>query len=128
MHRFLYIIFALQVVGCSNSTKKEQTKPSKPLEIKYAENFNLSVATDGYLLEIIDPNTKSIERQYTIDTNVNYKIISLTSTLNGMISILDVQETLKGVSDKDYVFDNKIKQGIENGIIQEYGDESNFSL
>jgi len=45
-----------------------------------------------------------------------------------MISILDVQETLKGVSDKDYVFDNKIKQGIENGIIQEYGDESNFSL
>ena len=128
MHRFLYIIFALQVVSCSNSNEKEQTKHSKPLEIKYAENFNLSVATDGYLLEIIDPNTKSIERQYTIDTNVNYKIISLTSTLNGMISILDVQETLKGVSDKDYVFDNKIKQGIENGIIQEYGDESNFSL
>jgi iron complex transport system substrate-binding protein len=98
------------------------------LEIEYANNFDLITTDLGFELQILDPVTKEIETRIEISKDKGKKIISLSSTLNGMLSILNQADNLVGISDINYVNDPKIHSLFNANKITEYGDETNFSL
>jgi len=98
------------------------------ISIDYAVNFDLIPTEGGYNLLILSPENGEIEQTHVIKTSNKPKIISLTSTLNGMLCAINSQNYLSGVSNEKYVFDSFILQKIKTNEIQIFGDESNHSL
>jgi len=131
MTKISFLVLSLFLLfGCSNteSTKETILGNVEDVEIQYAENFKLKKVENGYLLELLDPATKEIDQTYTINPEKNKKIISLTSTLNGMLAILESQDLLVGISDKSHIYDSKIMKLYRKGQIKEYGDQSRNSV
>jgi len=136
--RFLFIVgILLLLAGCGEESIADRLVPdhdspgeqiSGTLSIEFAENFELKRTEDGYLVNIIDPNTGDIEKTYTIERARKKKIIGLTSTLNGMLSILGETDLLVGVSSMDYVYDVNIREKFERQEITEFGDETSHSV
>lgn len=129
--KFLFVLSLICfIIQCSNPPEpiNLQDKNTVAIEIEYAKNFNLKRTKRGFQLEILDPNTKAIESTTELRKNRRKRIISLSSTLNGMLSILNQTDKLVGVSDMDYVYEPKIHAHFDAKQITEYGDESNFSL
>ncbi len=96
--------------------------------IEYAKHFDLEFTEEGYKLYLLNPDTGEREKTFLIDPDKRYDLISLTSTLNGMLSILQTTDHLKGISDIQYVYDGKIRRMYEKGSILAYGDETSHSL
>ena len=128
---------AIFLLGCisflfscddSVATKTETVESATKIEIEYAKNFNLIKTDKGYELQILNPNTYKLDKKFTITKGEEHKIISLTSTLNGMLSILEGTDHLVGISDINYIFDSKIRAQYKKGKLAEYGDETNYSL
>lgn len=132
--RLLYLFSLFLVFACSNEPVKENALESSEekftgtLEIEYAEHFQLERTNKGYLLHILNPDTQKKEQSFEIIQGKSRRIISLTSTLNGMVSILGAVDQLKGISDINYVYDPAIKKRYKNEQILAYGDESSHSL
>ena len=98
------------------------------ISIDYAVNFDLIPTDDGYNLLILSPENGEIEQSHFIKTLTKPKLISLTSTFNGMLCAINSQNYLSGVSSEKYVYDSLILQKIASNEIQVFGDESNHSL
>ena len=132
MLKFLSIIALFVVFSCQQNkertTSEETINDSTPISIDYASNFDLLKTENGYRLSIISPENGGIEKTIEITPSKKHKIISLTSTLNGMISILHQQKQLVGISDIDYVFDPVITDLYSKNKIQSFGDETSISL
>ena len=129
---FISFIFILIISGCVEAPgSNEITNPdnkTEPLEINHASNFKLARGTNDIVLEIINPESGKTEKTVHITPSEDLKIISLTSTLNGMLSILDKTSQLVGVSNIEYVHDKKFKKRFDQGKILEYGDETSQSV
>ena len=136
--RFHYIIGILLILsGCgdnsqldhpaSNSDNIEENIPEE-LIVEYAENFQLQRIDQGYLIEIINPNTGKIEKSFKVRNDEPKRIISLTATLNGMLSILNSTELIVGISDINYIHSPEIRKRFKQGKITEYGDETTYSI
>lgn len=120
----LFVIFACQSEPTSLSGELTPTT----LENSFAENFRLTKKTNGYLLEIVDPNSNALELSQFIPSDKKHKIISLSSTLNGMLSILNSTDHLVGIAKEHHVFDSEIRNKLNAGEIIAFGDESSYSL
>lgn len=124
--------FILAISGCTETTAPIETaddsKTTELIEIGHASHFKLAKGIDEIVLEIINPESGESEKTIHITPSEDLKIISLTSTLNGMLSILDKSNQLVGVSNIEYVHDEKFKKRFDQGKILEYGDETSQSL
>jgi len=127
----LTLLFFL-FIGCSSQveTTESITKntPSPDISIDYAVNFDLIPTEDGYNLVILSPENGEVEQTYPINTFTKPKLISLTSTFNGMLCAINSQNFISGVASEKYVYDSLILQKIASNEIQTFGDESNHSL
>lgn len=94
--------------------------------IDYASNFDLVKTNIGYSLKILNPENGELEKTISIKTEKN-KIISLSATVNGMISNINAQKFLAGVGNRNYIYDSIILNRIINNEILEFGDEMNIS-
>ncbi len=132
MIKFLPIILFLFFYSCQRkadgSCCKTEIDDIVELNTHYASNFELIKTNIGYKLNILNPESGEIEKKITLKPNQNHKIISLTSTLNGMISILNQQKQLVGISDINYIYDSTIAQSFYDGKITSFGDETSLSL
>ena len=136
--RFLITLsIAFIFFGCNESTSDRlipdhDANPNPELtgtlSVEYAENFQLKRTESGYIVDIIDPDTGDIEKSYTVEKAISKRIIGLTSTLNGMLSILNATDLLVGVSAINYVHSPEIKSRFEQGEIAEFGDETTYSI
>lgn len=116
--------------NCASEDPKQCELQSKvnQLKIEYAKNFNLIQEDNQYILEILDPVSGKIESTHIIDNNKKHESISLSATVVGMYAILHQQTLLKGISNIEYVFDQKVKSLYKSGNIKEYGDETTNSI
>ncbi len=132
MLKFTPILFIFLLFACQRNQEEsccaENFEIPITLQTEYASNFDLVKTNTGYKLHILSPENGEIEKIIQITPSKNHKIISLTSTLNGMISILGEQSQLVGISNIDYIFDKKISSRYQNGEIQSFGDENAISL
>ena len=131
--RLLYIILGtILIASCKRKNEaccqEKIISEKNTISIDFASNFDLIRTNVGYSLEILNPENGEVERSYSIQPDSAYKMISLSATLNGMISILNAQNSLVGIGDKNYIFDSKILANLENGSTQSFGNETNISL
>lgn len=110
-----------------HSEKKDPTSFIE-VEIEYAEHFKIRTTDSTYLLDLLDPETRQVEKSIEIFPSKDYKIISLSSTTNGMLDLLHSVDHLYGISNIDYVYSDAIISNYENGKINAYGDESTNSI
>lgn len=120
----LFIIFACN--GKPTSLSNEDAVLT--LKNSFAENFRLTEKTNGCILEILDPTSNKVELSQFIPSDKKHKIISLSSTLNGMLSILNSTDHLVGIAKEHHVFDPEIRRKLNSGEIIAFGDESSYSL
>ncbi|MDB4324648.1 ABC transporter substrate-binding protein [Crocinitomicaceae bacterium] len=101
---------------------------SHSIKIDYARNFNVNRTNVGYRLELIDPNSGDVEKTVSIPSGKDLRIISLTTTLNGMLAILEKQSLIIGITDEKFIYDKTILERFDNKLIETYGDATNFSF
>lgn len=125
--KLTYIFLTLSLLySCSN--RQEQNKlVNNAKKLNYAENFNCTYSEKETVISLIHPQTKK-EEKIILKNTAERKIISLSSTTNGMISVLNGQSTIIGVSSGAYLYDSILREMFANGAISEFGDESNTSL
>ncbi len=134
MHRLL-VYLSLSVIlvsSCKRESEECCTEEvqmiEKSLSIDFAANFDLIKTNVGYSLEILNPENGEVENTFSIKTNKEYKIISLSATLNGMISILNEQNQLIGIDNESFVFDTTILSNLQRNTTQPFGNETNTSI
>lgn len=132
MIKLLVFIPILLLFSCqreqNDSCCKSDVNETITLNTNYASNFDLIKTNVGYKLNILSPETGDVEKTISISPSAEHKIISLTSTLNGMISILNEQHQLVGISNIDYIYDTLIKNFYVKNEIASFGDETSISL
>lgn len=98
------------------------------IQVEFAEHFQLGETENEYVIKILDPETHSVDETLLIDKTRECKMISLSSTTNGMLDFLGTTDVLVGISSIDYVQSTQISSRFDEGKISEFGDETNFSL
>lgn len=124
--RFIFVVISFFILTSCNSVNKSETKAS-PNEIEFAENFKIEHRNEITIITLTNPKTKT-DNVIEIKKSTQKKIISLSSTTNGMISVLEAQNSVIGISSEMYLYDSILIQKSNRGEIQEFGDESNTSL
>ncbi|MFT5861080.1 MAG: iron complex transport system substrate-binding protein [Flavobacteriaceae bacterium] len=151
MRYIVALLIALLFSACStNETVTESGIEPKSLtdfeeeivrdiSINYAENFKIISSENGYILDLIEPNTNTVERTYrlTYDDNLAGEFVihlplknitALSQTTIGMLSDLKALKLLSGILDIDYVYDPVVIERLKSGHIIEFLDESNFPI
>jgi iron complex transport system substrate-binding protein len=143
MKRMLLLILVLNLFGCSptSETKSLPEQKKENSTVSYASHFDLIQTGDDFLLHFMSPESGEIEHRFfltkTIDSSrtgyttieiPSTKLITLSGTSIGMLSTLDKQQLIVGVSNKNYVYDPKTRNRIENNEVIEVGEESNLPL
>lgn len=138
-------------MGCSNSKTKHdndlESVESEELQeeivqdiwIKYAKNFKIRSSENGYIIDLIEPNSNIIEETFELTYNLSktgkfiihlplHNITALSQTTVGMMTELDVIDRLSGILDVNYVHDPKVLARKKNGKLTEFMDEANFPV
>jgi iron complex transport system substrate-binding protein len=98
------------------------------VEFKYAEHVKIDQEGDSYKVRIYNPDDKKLESSFTFNPDSTYKIISLSSTTNGMLSAIGESDQIYGISDLKYVNDPEIKERYKSGVIKSYGESTSQSV
>lgn len=148
MRAFISIIILAMVAasGCRNKNEKAYDKFSGlKKEISRAERFSL-IRKNGYiLLKIINPwqGAINVNREYYLvrrgselpeglDSSLRIyvpvkRIICMSTTHLAMISALGEETTISGMSGTGFIFENKLVQRVEKGLIGDVGYEANLN-
>lgn len=125
----IYILSIFVLISCTESINSNSPKTNKvEIPLLFAEHFKLFKVKSNFELQILDPDTKKIEKTYLISAFKKRSIISMSSTLNGMISILNARKHLLGVSEIKYVYDSTLLDMFQLESLDEYGNETNYSI
>ena len=129
--RILLLLLGVLLFSCDNHSidpEKNELTTFVDVKIEYAEHYKIRTIASKYYVDLLDPETKKVEKTIEIDPSKDYKIISLSSTTNGMLDLLNSVDHLYGISNIDYVFSDRIKSEYKKGKIKAYGDESTNSI
>jgi iron complex transport system substrate-binding protein len=142
------LVFLIIFQSCTDHRErhlKSDTTRSKKTEIKYAKGFDIEDYEGYRIIRVFNPWQKldgksityllvnnnsalpeSIEYDIRIDIPV-HRIICMSTTHVAMIGALGKLETIKGISGKQYINNEKIINGIMEGKIKDVGYEQNLN-
>lgn len=145
----LVLLFVL--VGCSHADRtqdrnqlpnKQQTNHADSNLVEYATHFRLYKRTEGFELLILNPDTQSIEKTYLLSASSEHqpssgtfdvircpveKLIALSSTQIGALSLLQETNRVVGVSGIDYVYSPTLRKQHAKSPIAEFPDLSTLN-
>lgn len=141
----VFLIFFQSCKDNRGSRLKSGTTRSKKTEIKYAKGFDIEDYDSYRMIRIYDPWQKldgksinyllvnkdsalpeSVQYDIRIDIPV-HRIICMSTTHVAMIGALGKLETIKGISGKQYINNERIINGIMEGKIKDVGYEQNLN-
>lgn len=148
MKRYLYIALSIvlfMACGQNKKTDKSETdkKESRTIDIKYAKGFKVSDKGDFKLVDICDPSGESdIVYRYAlfnrgaevenipegyeiIEVPVRSVICMTTLQLSNFIK-LDAVDKITGITSSRFLFNEQMKDQIENGKTVKIGIEGEF--
>lgn len=137
MKKYLFVSFLLLIaISCSesNTPTKHESEVDEMTSILYAKHFKISVKNKRIVLEIMDPETATIQREIDISAFTRTKkpsiasLVTLSSTHIGMISKLQMEDNIVGVSGMQYVSNPKVQANFKAGNVIELGEESTIPL
>ena len=136
MRIYIFIFSLLFLSACKSREDKKNKAPVKKEGdiIEFARHFELFDYDTLQLIHIKNTESGKIERKYFISESLEYKdyqklpnfldkIITLSSTNVGMLSKINMEGIIVGVSDYNYVHNATVKEGIELDKVAELGDE-----
>jgi iron complex transport system substrate-binding protein len=143
----LKILFILLIIisGCSQSDRKSSDRHISGNQIVRAERFSLEKKSGWTEVKIINPwqGATNISQVYYlvkrgsklpdgIDTaSVIFvplrKIICMSTTHLAMISALDEENSIAGVSGADFIYSPSLIKNVEKGLIADVGYEANLN-
>lgn len=130
--KFSFFLLFILLFSCSsnNITEKQKNLNSS---IKYAKHFNIIKKDKSTVLQIFDPETHRIQREYIIskeslkaENNIVVpikSIIPLSSTHVGMLSILESLNVIVAISDSNYVYNPFLLKKVKTGKVSQVGGE-----
>jgi iron complex transport system substrate-binding protein len=142
---FLFVL--LFVYGCNGNSVKVETigSASSPGGVRYAKRFNIK-HMDGYsILIIMNPwqgavNIKQVsylvEKGKKIPSGIDSssvifvpveKIICMSTTYLSMISALDAEDAIKGISGAGLIFDDTLRKRVQRGEVADVGPDDNLN-
>lgn len=126
---FITIVF---LSGCSSKSTESANENDKKMtsiyKIEHAHHFNLKQKDSLVVLQIINPENGEIDKTIEINPSSDAKIISLSSTINGMLVEVEKTANLVGISSAQYIYNQDIKKRIRQHKIQEFGDDTAQSV
>ena len=128
----------LIIVLCTSCTEESPKNTfDTPITNKYAKGFQIFQQTENnsisYIIKIKDryDNSETVSKIYYLSRNLNNnkscikipikKAICLSTTHCAFISVLNEENTIKAVSGKDFIFNDRINEFIKSGKIVDVG-------
>ena len=140
VYLFQIVVFLFIIASCNQNQKQNDAR--KKNEVQFAKHFQLEKSDSILLLHILDPEKNTIEKKYALTRKLETviprgylrimipikSITALSSTQIGMLSVLNQEQKINGISDKNYVWNSKVQTGVKNGQIVEVGNEGMIAL
>lgn len=147
MQKFIVFFMILALVSCKNqSSKDKEPKVSETTfsSISYANGLEISHHQDYSIVTLTEPwpgsntsfryllkkNETSVDKEDTFDAVVQVPLTSIvvTSTTHiPSLEMLQVEKSLKGFPNLDYVSSEKTRKLIDNGTIVELGKNESLN-
>lgn len=141
----LILIAAALLVACGNKAKSEaDNQKFTPIEVKYAKGFSIDQFDDYQRVTIYNmfsPAGEFQQRLYLVKDSaittpkdglklvVPIKSLATASvTYNGFLELLDVFGTVKGVTQPQIAYSDKVRDGYSKGEIIDLGDSFSPSV
>jgi iron complex transport system substrate-binding protein len=132
-----FILFVLFICfSCKN--KEKEPYGVKNNIVQYAKHFRITENKSITKIELLSPETGQIEQTINLakESADSKKVILvpvksmavLSSTHVGMLSILKEVDKIVGITDKQYVFNPRLMENIENGKVLELGEEGQIPV
>ncbi len=132
--KYLKILLLLLFTTSCSEPFHEQTKGIE-IENEYAEYFKIYQISNGYILSVIDNNNEQTEYlltrslgQNNVSGNIIHipvnRVVCFSSTHCSFINILGENNTIKGISGTDFIYNQNIRNKINDNIISEVGYEN----
>jgi iron complex transport system substrate-binding protein len=135
----LSCVIILFSCGTNNKTKLEVSTHSKN---NYSKYLKIKETNEGVLLDILHPDRKNRSYKYFVTESKssktpkgylriereNMSFLVLSATHIGMLEKLNQVSKIKGTCAKEYIYSNTIKQKIDIGEIEEFGNEGTTSF
>lgn len=128
MRFFIYPFILLLFTACSGDSNDLQVDQKMAgTEIKYAKHYQFHDKEGIRSVEIFDPENGKKECEAVLGEG-KIKIISLSATTTGMLSMLGCQDQIVGVSSFSTIYDSVLQTRMLAGKVRQYGDEANYSI
>ncbi len=133
------LFFTLFFISCNNQSQKESEQASTIYEPEFARFFRIEYYASHKKFIIINPWVNqelnlnyylfkdsattliSNDHQNFIIPKTPEKVVALSSPMVGMLSLLQLDDRICGVSDPSFIFNEDIKEEIEKGQISNVG-------
>src|SRR3989338_6610876 len=128
------------LVKCTRLSEKK-AQIGKAVDVSYAKHFKIVQHEHYAVLSIMQPETGKVEREYALvkkadksfapagmdQIEVPVKRMAVLSTTHiGMLDAIDALDCVKGATDKNFIANKKVLQGIEKGEIVGFSDETSI--
>ena len=131
---YLWLI-VIVAVSCTEEITVQLTDDNSGIEWQnsYAEAFKVIQYAEGYQIQIIDPSTKELVKNYFLGKEgvlhsvelvpeKRNRIIPLSATHIGMMEQLKVEHHIVGVSNKQYLCSDFLINQVNKGKVASIGD------
>ena len=151
IYRIVYILLTIAIFSSSCNNKKDQSSSttettsgdSAHVQIKYAKGLAITYRDNYRLIDINDPedkngtvyhyalvskgqSTENIPKDYIVIKTPVEKIICMTTLQLSSFIKLDALDRVIGMPSTHYLFNEQMKQRIEDGKTARIGIEGNF--
>lgn len=151
INRIVYILLAIAIFSSSCNNKKDQSSSatgtisndSALVQIKYAKGLAITYRDNYRLVDISDPedkngivyhyalvpkgqSTENVPKDYTVIRTPVEKVICMTTLQLSSFIKLDALDLIIGMPSTHYLFNEQMKQRIEDGKTARIGIEGNF--
>lgn len=145
IHIFISTIFLLLAFSCQQKTKKSngdskdayQPKYARFFKIEYFDSYkkisilnpwkNEDLNINYYILKAENKNINADDQSFILEQSAS-KMIALSSPMVGLIHILGLDSTLIGVTNPNYIFNQKIYDAVEAGRIVNVGKDISVNM
>ena len=137
IYLFVSVLFFM-ASSCSNPVKKKQEESTRNYNPEYAKFFRIEYFESYKKVVIFNPweneslnmeyyiphsgakNIENLEHSFVIK-EIPKKVVALSSPMVGMLNLLELVQHIKGVTDPDLIYNEKILARIKSGHIENVG-------
>lgn len=127
----LCALLIILIAGCNSKSKDQNAgkQDAKVELVQYAKYFRIVQSDQQFILQIIQPDTKKIEKVIPLDPQRPMgRLACLSATHIGMLSVLNATDRIAAISNALYLYNPQVKTRLKEGKVMELGEEMAASV